>query len=612
MAAVGVRGTRLTFALVVMTIGALLLWPAASALGAPAASPAVRSLSTSAAPVGSQITIYGSGFGTATSTSFVTFQGVHAIATRWTDTEVDAIVPDRTVPGYVGVSVGNVTSNGLWFSPSVRPTVTVITPNCAPPGTPVTLLGTGFGATQRTSKVIFGGVAASVSYWSNTRIVATAPQLAKSAYAGVWVNGIASNGVLFNPFMPATITSVSHQAALAGDLVTVSGFRFGSTQTSKSKLTLGGVEVPVDSWSDRAITFRVPADGPNGYIGVYGPDGVCSNGKHLWTGAKISGLSRTSASPGDVVAVHGAGFGDTQSTTQLRLGSQVLTADEWSSTCVTFTVPADAPDASYVVIVRGGVQSNGKWLRAKASLSGVNDQFAIVGESVTLTGVGFGATQSPTTELRLGGRVLTPDSWSDTAVTFTIPMDAYGGYLGVYRDGFASNGIMLYVGGRTDSLSAWHATPGDDLTITGVGFGSAEDTVTFSDVKATVRSWSDTQIVVTVPDAPEGYIRVRKGSGSSDGKWFLPLYPPGISGPTNHNIAQGELVTITGSHFGSSQGSKDSVKLGSTELTVTAWSDTSITAQIPADATANSVNYASVTKSGVVSNGWWLRVWPSP
>jgi hypothetical protein len=51
--------------------------------------------------------------------------------------------------------------------------VSTVVPTNGAPGTQVTIMGTGFGATQGTSLVWLGTTKATVVTWSNTQIVAT-------------------------------------------------------------------------------------------------------------------------------------------------------------------------------------------------------------------------------------------------------------------------------------------------------------------------------------------------------------------------------------------------------------------------------------------------------
>jgi hypothetical protein len=109
------------------------------------ASPHVSSISPTVgpvSPVGSALTINGSGFGTAQSSSIVTVGGVTAIPTSWTDTKVIAPVPGSLLPGFadVIVTVGGAASNAQSFL--VIPVITGVSPDHAPINGSVTVTGT--------------------------------------------------------------------------------------------------------------------------------------------------------------------------------------------------------------------------------------------------------------------------------------------------------------------------------------------------------------------------------------------------------------------------------------------------------------------------------------
>ncbi len=59
------------------------------------------------------------------------------------------------------------------------------------------ITGTGFGATQGTSKVTFNGSVAQVSSWSATSITAIVPPNATSGLVIVTVGGAQTNGLSF-------------------------------------------------------------------------------------------------------------------------------------------------------------------------------------------------------------------------------------------------------------------------------------------------------------------------------------------------------------------------------------------------------------------------------
>jgi pyridoxal biosynthesis lyase PdxS len=81
------------------------------------ANPVINTISPTSGPVGTQVTIEGSGFGDLQGTSKVTFAGVEATnIISWSDYQIVAEVPEGATSGYVGVTVEGVTSNGKWFT----------------------------------------------------------------------------------------------------------------------------------------------------------------------------------------------------------------------------------------------------------------------------------------------------------------------------------------------------------------------------------------------------------------------------------------------------------------------------------------------------------------
>ncbi len=86
--------------------------------------------------------------------------------------------------------------------------ITEITPDSAEIGGSVSLIGTGFGATQSTSNVSFNNVKA-INYtsWSDTQIKVNVPNGANSGKVSVTVNGKKSNEVEFKVLISAVTIS---------------------------------------------------------------------------------------------------------------------------------------------------------------------------------------------------------------------------------------------------------------------------------------------------------------------------------------------------------------------------------------------------------------------
>jgi hypothetical protein len=127
--------------------------------------------------------------------------------------------------------------------------------------------------------------------------------------------------------------------------------------------------------------------------------------------------------------------------------------------------------------------------------------FGRIGDTVTITGKGFGAQQLTGTVTFNGIVASAISSWSDTSIVATVPAIMATTCDVVVKLGDAwSNAVKFTVYGPTiTSLSPDSGPVGTAVAITGTGFGAMQGTVTFNGIMATVTSWSDTVINTTVP-----------------------------------------------------------------------------------------------------------------
>src|SRR4029077_6917830 len=77
------------------------------------------------------------------------------------------------------------------------PSITNLSPVSGPVGTPVTISGANFGASQGTSTVTFNGTTATPTAWNATSITAPVPAGATTGNVVVTVSAQTSNGVNF-------------------------------------------------------------------------------------------------------------------------------------------------------------------------------------------------------------------------------------------------------------------------------------------------------------------------------------------------------------------------------------------------------------------------------
>src|SRR5215213_2455084 len=109
--------------------------------------PSVSGLSPAAGPVGKSVTISGSSFGATKGASAVTFNGVAATPTSWSDTAIVTAVPSGATTGPVVVTVNGGDSNGVTFNVGdtggLSGTVTRATDGTPIPGAQVQALQSG-------------------------------------------------------------------------------------------------------------------------------------------------------------------------------------------------------------------------------------------------------------------------------------------------------------------------------------------------------------------------------------------------------------------------------------------------------------------------------------
>jgi hypothetical protein len=405
---------------------------------------AVTGLSSYAAPAGAQVTILGRGFGAQRGDRWVTVCGTRAEALTWSDTAVSFAVPTSvTRSGYVGVVVDGVTSNGMFFTPYAPPSLESMSPREGAAGTQVSLDGHSFGAGQGDGWVSFGGVAAQIVSWSDTHIEALVPRGAGNSFVGVVSHNLSSNGLVFAPFGRPVVTGLSSQHLLPGSQLVIDGRNFGA---SAGDVVIGGIAARTATWSNTRITLTIPTGQRSGYVGVRKAGGLVSNGVFLSTAPTLARLSTWWCRPDSEVVVDGAGFSPAQGDYAVTVSGKPASVVSWSDTSIRFKVPADA-QSGYVGVGSASAWSNGLYLVVvePAHVSEIDTSTVRVGDHLRLTGTGFGP-EGPSAKVVVAGKSTCPiTSWSDTSVEVVIPEGLPSGYIGVMKQGVASNGIWLNV-----------------------------------------------------------------------------------------------------------------------------------------------------------------------
>ena len=221
-------------------------------------APQISGLAPAVGATASQVTITGSGFGATQGGGDITFGVESAAVTSWSATQVICTVPADLAGG---VPVVVTTSDALASVPtnfSVTPAIGSMRPARGRVGATVTITGSGFGATQGSSSVTFGGARAAIASWSATQVVCRVPV----GLCGVVPMVLATSGATAsrptNFSVTPTILSLRPAHGTAGAMVTIIGSGFGAHR-GKARVFFGGKAVTrYVSWHATWIRVRVP------------------------------------------------------------------------------------------------------------------------------------------------------------------------------------------------------------------------------------------------------------------------------------------------------------------------------------------------------------------
>ena len=246
----------------------------------------------------------------------------------------------------------------------------------------------------------------------------------------------------------------------------------------------------------------------------------------------ITSLSTTTVAPGGSLTIYGTGFGQSQGTGTVFLGSNYATVTSWSSTQISATVAASSVSGT------AQVQQYGTWSNAiNLTVTGPNitsvspTSAAPLGVTVTISGSGFTGTQG---QVWLGTAAAVVTSWSDTQIQAQVGAGSLTGNAMVLVAGVMCNGGPFTVTGTPiiTSVSPNSGTAGTSVTITGSGFGPppGTSTLTLGSMPGLISSWTDTQIVATVAmGSLTGIAQVVQSSAKSNAMGFTVPTPGGNS-----------------------------------------------------------------------------------
>jgi len=584
-----------------------------AANGTGGTTPTITGLSPTSGVTGTSVVITGTSFGSTQGTSTVKFNGISTTPTFWNSTSITAPVPTGATTGSVIVTVNGLASNGVNFTVSPPPSVTInqaatqADPTNASPinftavfsaavtgfsSTGVTLGGTA-GAT--TAVVTGSGTTYNVAVSGMTQtgtVIASIPAGVATANGASNTASTSTDNTVTYDITPPTVTV--NQAASQTDPTGTSPINFTAvfsktvTGFSSTGVTLGGTAgatTAVVTGSGTTYNIAVSGMTQSGTVIASIPAGKATDPAGNLNTASTSTDNTVTYNPqSGLVAAYsfeeGTGTTTADSSGNNNTGT-LSTGVTWTTgkigNAVAFNGTSgditinEAPSLdlsgsfSLSAWVKPAVISGTETLLIKETTSGCGYFVQIVNNGQIDSGFnnGSGCIEHITTNANM-----VAGNWYNLTVVLDHSNNVYNSYLnGNLIASVAETGVPVP---NTQPLVLGRSG------CSGCGFERLNGVL--DEVKVYSRALAAAEVLTLYNAATGG---------------------PTITGLSPTSGVTGTSVVITGTSFGSTQGTS-TVKFNGISTTPTFWNSTSITAPVPTGATTGSV---IVTVNGLASNG---------
>jgi uncharacterized repeat protein (TIGR01451 family) len=569
------------------------------------AAPAVTTISPAQGPPGTQVTITGTGFSTATNV-FFTVTTLPADFMVTSDTRMVAVVPPDAVSGQIHVRnpTGDGASGGNFL---VSPRITDFAPGRSATNMVVTINGFNF---ESATNVQFNGGSAQFAITAPGQIRATVPFGATNG--PITVSTLAGSDVSQDDFVvtgPAPVIDFFFPTVGApGTIVQIRGVNFATLASVKfNGMTSPSFSAPADT----QINAQVPASATTGKISVTTSGGTVTstNNFTVTRGPVITDFSPKVGKVGTPVLIEGINF---TNITGIGFNGNAVTG--WGTPApgqINVSVPSAATTGPITVTNSFGVGiSADDFVITQAPIVESADTLSgPPGVNVVIRGVNF-ATSVPTTRVFFNGKQATTfNVAADTQINATVPTGATSGPITVtnsFGSGVSSFDFLVTGGGpRITRLDPGRGPKGSVITIHGENFVNVT-AVRFNGVNAvSPQAPAPTMITAAVPNnATTGPITVTTTTGTSTNANIF-YVPPWISSFTPTNGVAGSSVVVTGANF---VGVTDFL-FNSAASSYTVNASNRLTAVIPTNATTGPITVE--TPGGVIISANSFRVLPN-
>lgn len=541
--------------------------------------PTVTAFTPSLGPVGTLMTITGSGFITATNVTVGTVDASSFSVDS--DTQITATVAPNTATGLVRVigQAGMVSASLASFTVVLPPMITEVTPTLGVQGTVVTINGINF---VGTTSVLFNGVPAGFSLVSGTSLAVVVPAGATTGLISV-VNGAGT--ATSGPFTVYPIPQIASFSPLNGPVGTVITIT-GSGLTGATEVSVGFQALPFAVISDAQITVMVQSSTPSGLIRVNNPvtGAVSIDAFTVIQPPVLSNFTPSDGSVGTVVTLTGANL---IFTTAVSFNGVPANFTVTSPTSLTAVIPPSATTGTITVTNPAGSFTTTETFLVYQipQILSVTPSQGRVGTVFKILGSGFTGTNRVL--VNLTDALFSLDS--DTQITVTVPTEASTGPVTVINPAGVGVSSTSFIVIQPPAIGSFSPTVGpvDTLvTLVGVNFGTTNG-VRFNGIPANFTVLSGSTVTAVVPPgATTGPITLTNPVSSvTTENNFIIIQPPLLNGfnPTVGTL--GTSVVLGGSNFGGTT----SVLFNGVPTTFTVQSQNRIQTSVPIGATTGTV-----------------------
>lgn len=396
-------------------------------------SPVVHSFLPLEGSVGTEITIRGDNFGARLSDNQVYIGETPAIVRSANPSVLVVTVPRGTTSGAVQVRVsgsGDAKTNTT-FTMLLETKIESISPLAGPPGTQLTIKGSGFSSRSPDNRVYLGRRPLKLLRASATELLVEIPKTGTVATSQVVVDvrgGSRSEGATFAIQYPPSITRFSPLQLTPGQSVEITGQHFGA-DVRNVEVKLGEVVLEIESLSETNIKAKLPSTAVSGALSVAVKPLQAvraSSNLNVLVPLRLATFSPHHGPVGTVVTLSGAGFSLLARENKVKLGETECDVLEAKGDELKIRIPRTATTA--LLSVAYGPAGQGRTtdpfvVTVPPVFRGLSPVRGVAGTEVTIEGRNFG-TDKNLVEVKYGDQALQVVSISDTEIKVNVPRRA--------------------------------------------------------------------------------------------------------------------------------------------------------------------------------------------